>query len=280
MKNEETKQSRKISTSTEPGIPTLPANSASEGVRPACLASNSSMELPPRNPKALAGISTETVAKIAALLDHSPADPGQRIIMAYELLDAAESARNSLLQSGSYTHGIDEFNWVRNHFRSTRDLEREVQVEPAFFWGFGGDARLDLEKVLASFFGGKTRKIKPAERQSRFNRLVDFLQHVSFTPEIATFFFGRVQLATSIQWEKHGIERNAAEDLVKKWEREGIPGKSYPSLKQHFPVWWESQLAQINSKNRKGKIKKPLKKTDGRKGARTPTFFEALKNAP
>jgi len=238
---------------------------------------DSALDFPPRNPRALAKIPSQIVAKVAALLHNPESNTGDSIMKAYELLDAAESARNSLVESGSYAHGIREFNWARNHFRATRNLEREILTAPAFFWGTRGDPRLDLDQVLNSLFGGKKRKLKPSERQSRIDRLVDFLQYTSSTPGIAVNFFGRARQADFLRWERWGVERQLAEKLVEDWSREGIPGKSFPTLKHHFPGWWENQISQKNSKNRKGKTRKPLKSTDGRRGARTPTFFEALK---
>lgn len=219
----------------------------------------------------------ELVATIAAQVNSTATEPGERVRIAYDLLDAAESGRIGLLKDGSYWDGVQSYYWARARYKAERDLQAEIEMAPAFFTDENLESRMDFDRVMPILFGGKERKIKAAEKRARVERLVTFLHETSKTEGIAEKFFGRVGKAKTLKRVLHGVERSEAENLVAQWMEFGIPANSYPTLKHNFPWWWQSRVAEKNSRNRQGKTQKPLKSTDGRRGARTPTFFEALK---
>ncbi len=133
---------------------------------------------------------------------------------------------------------------------------------------------MDFERVVQAMFGGKSRKIKPSERQARIDRLVSFVCEGSSSPGIAEKLFGRRSVENSTNWIRHGAERDKATELIDRWVRDGIPEPAYVILKHHFSQWWEYKVATQNSKNRKGK--RAVKGSDGRRGARPPDVFEKL----
>ncbi len=229
---------------------------------------------PPQNPGALKKIPAHIVAGIAAQLCTAQDDPCLRILKAYDLLDVAESARSSLLTCGSYSHGVEEFRWMRSNFKTSKQLEEEIQTAPAFFWGMKGEPRLQFEPVLHSLFGGKKRKIKTEERESRIERVVTFLQEASSMPDIAKKLFGRIREVDSYKWMVHGADRAKAQNLVDQWIREGMPNEAYMIFKHNFAQWWENKVATQNSRNRKGKRAESALSCDGPKGPRIPSVFD------
>jgi hypothetical protein len=238
------------------------------------------IDAPPVNGIALSKIPTRIVAGIAAQLNCPDADAVARILQAYKLLDAAESARNGLIKSGSYIQGMNDFQWARLYSKNSKEMEREIATAPGSFQGEKGETRLQFDPVLNFLLGGATRKIKETQRQSLIDRLVTFVQEVSTAPAVAVNLFGNSLEAESLELIGYKPDKARAQKLVDEWIRDGIPGDCYTTLKYLYPQWWKFKVAEQNSNNRKGKGRKPLKKTDGRRGARIPTFFEALKKTP
>jgi hypothetical protein len=235
---------------------------------------------PPINGIALSKIPTRIVAGIAAQLNCPDADAVARVLQAYKLLDAAESARNGLIKSGSYITGLNDFQWDRLCFKYNKEIEREIATAPGSFKGEKGETRFQFDPVLNFLLGGATRKIKETQRHTLINRLVTFVQEASTAPTVAGNLFGNSLEAESLELMGYKSDKARAQKLVDEWIRYGIPGVCYTTLKYLYPQWWKFKVAEQNSNNRKGKGRKPLKKTDGRRGARVSTFFEALKKTP
>jgi hypothetical protein len=229
-----------------------------------------------QNPKELAEIPIHVVAGIAAQIQ--PADgPAERIQQAYDLLDAAESARQSLNVHGSTNEGLEQFRFYRLKEERLPVIIAEYKSDPLYQEKDGRAAAVPFEKGLSIVFG---KSIKKADREKRLEVYLTEKEEglkcmfSSLPPELNPF--GSILRRT-----------NAGEKFLE-WKTEGIPWMEYQTLKKYLPEWWKTRLSRLQSAKRKGKTKdenkgkqgRVVRRNDKRKGSRAGSFLKALKKNP
>ena len=221
-----------------------------------------------QNPKALAEIPIHIVAEIGAKLQTADSDPVASIRMAYALLDAAEAARQSLQASGCVNPGLGHFDDERKiQFDLPRRLA-EQKSDPLYQEKDGKPAPVSFEKALSSIFG---KSIKKTEREKRIK-----------------VYLEEIDASVKSKYPRLNIPQNLPPSQeLQRWKTEGISWFSYQLLKIGVPKWWKKRISRTQASKRKGKTKgeaepkgkqgRVIRKNDKRKGARTGSFFKALK---
>jgi hypothetical protein len=208
-----------------------------------------------QNPKELAEIPIHVVAGIAAQIQ--PADgPAERIQQAYDLLDAAESARQSLKVHGSTNEGLEQFRFYRLKEERLPVIIAEYKSDPLYQEKDGRAAAVPFEKALSIVFG---KSIKKTDREKRLELYLTEKEEglkcmfSSLPPELNPF--GSI------------LRRPNAGEKFLEWKTEGIPWVEYQTLKKYLPEWWTGRLSRLQSAKRKGKTKDETKdETKGQQG--------------
>lgn len=235
-------------------------------------------------PQALAQIPIHVVAGIAAQLQSPEAEPTERIRLAYSLLDAAEAARISLVETGSFESGLRMVRFERVKQQRMGEMAKERRADPLVKVGTNGEELpVDFKKATLGLF---SKSIKPKTRETK---LVEYLANLTNTEDTLRAIFEWAGNPTTREGQKKAIEdwnktpffpkpgKDAAEKLLIEWKKNGIPAKDYASLKFNFPRWYE--VKKRNDKSAAGKAKqgRVVRKNDKRKGARPKNNFRRLK---
>jgi hypothetical protein len=203
------------------------------------------------NPEALAEIPIHIVAGIAAQIQ-SAEGPTERIRQAYDLLDAAESARGSLILHSSTHEGLEEF-WIYRYKEERRPvLLAEMKADPLYREEAGKALPVPFDEALAAICG---KSIKKNERARRFE--------LYFTEREE----GLEKFTKQLPFFAPFLASPPPCELIARLKSDGIPFGDYKFMKGGFPEWWKRHLSRLQSAKRKGKTKDETKdETKGQQG--------------
>jgi hypothetical protein len=167
----------------------------------------------------LAGIPANTVAAIAASL---PADwdPLQAITRAYELLELATVAQNSLAAGNALEHSLEDCQNLigsRKRLSNWKKLVREKipLIRPTIDGGPFAESSYGYEDVLRNLVSTVDNQL------DRENRFAEWLAY------------------------RRGIDIKEANRQLIHWRTAGtIPGEVYIEARENWIPWWEAKLSE------------------------------------
>jgi len=211
---------------------------------------------PAQNETFLATISAQVVAEIAARLPDGNLSPVERVRLAFDLLDAAESGMKEVREIGSYHSGLNMHLGYQESFDNGTHDTIYYDADDPFFEG--GSANFD--GAMDVFFGRGIR------RKDRADRFTGFVAHWYNSPEEERAMDEAKQRGEELELKCD------AKAVVSKWKKEGMPINFFFFAYKMFPLWWENQVTKKRASAGKssGNARKRLVRTrnDKRKGAR------------
>jgi hypothetical protein len=211
---------------------------------------------PAQNEKFLTTISSQVVAEIAARIPGGNLSPVERVRLAFDLLDAAESGMKEVREVGSYHCGLDmHLRYQEDFDNGTHDTIYYDPDDPFFAGGV-----VNFDRCMSHLFGRAVRKADRAERYTGF---------------VAKWYTSPEDQQKIDEAEARGEELKIqcdARAVVAKWQKDGIPIPFFFLSHEMFPYWWRNQVrkkkilaGEASARARQGRVKK---KGDKRKGAR------------
>jgi hypothetical protein len=216
---------------------------------------------PAQNETFLAGISSQVVAEIAARLPDANLSPVERVRLAFDLLDAAESGMKEVKEIGSYHSGLGM------HLRYQEDFDNgthnTIYYDPNNPFFEGGVVK--FENAMKELFG---RRIRKKDRATRFT---GFVAHWYVTPEDQEAMEEAERRGETLELKCD------APAVVERWQKEGMPIDFFFLSFKLFPFWWENQVLKKRSAAGKAsgaaKVGRVRRRMDKRKGARLEKVF-------
>jgi len=211
---------------------------------------------PAQNETFLATISAQVVAEIAARLPDGNLSPVERVRLAFDLLDAAESGMKEVREIGSYHSGLDMHLGYQERFDNGTHNTIYYDPDDPFFAG----GVVNFDRCMSHLFGRAVRKADRAERYAGF---------------VAKWYTSPEDQQKIDEAAARGEELEIqcdAKAVVAKWQKDGIPIPFFFLSHEMFPNWWSYQLqkkkklaGKASAQSRQGRVKK---KADKRRGAR------------
>ena len=212
------------------------------------------------NVEVLATTPAHIVAGIAAQFEAPQATAVERVRMAFDLLDAAESGVNGLKKFGCYHIGLEYHMDSQSNF-----AEEQAEVDVLNNSPLIKDKLVEFEEAMSALF---SRGIKKKDRPSKFALFVE--QHY-LSPEAD---ISRMEAMNRGDYESVilGKHRTDPVAVIAKWEKEGVPASFFVFAQRECPEWWKeykiyqkSRAGRTPPKAKQGRV---VKRHDKRKGAR------------
>lgn len=218
------------------------------------------LQSPAQNPKTLAATPSHIIAGIAAQIQTPVLKPVERVRLAFELLDAAESGIQGLKKLGCHHTGLNE------HLDAQIDFaDEKAEADTLLHSPIIKNDVVDFDTAMSLLF---SRGVAKKDRPERFARFVT-IYYLSPEAELAKEeAVNRGDLMSVILGE-HKTDSDA---VLKKWMKEGVPADFFILAQKEFPDWWRAYVR--DQRSRAGKMpKKPKqgrvrRKKDKRIGAR------------
>ena len=231
---------------------------------------DNSIRHPVLNVEVLANTPAHIVAGIAAQFQAPQVTAVERVRMAFDLLDAAESGVKGLKKIGCYHIGLEDHVDAQTIF-----AEEQAEVDILNNSPLIKDNLVEFEVAMSALF---SRGIKKKDRPSRFAL---FLEEHYLSPDAD---ISRMEAMNRGDHESVilGKYRTDPVAVIAKWEKEGVPASFFVFAQREFPEWWKdyklyqkSRAGRTPPKAKQGRV---VKRHDKRKGARGEKKQKKIKN--
>lgn len=238
-----------------------PAENTKNGTAPTV--NNSLHQYPAQNVKALEDTPAHIIAGIAAQLQINDMPLAERVRMAFELLDTAESGIKGLKKLGCHHTGINEHISAQAEFEDEK-AEQETLINSPYIQ----NDRVAFEKAMSFLF---SRGVEKKDRPAKFALYVAECYLPSEEDHALITDFSKEGISERIFAAING-EKKDPSPTIEKWKQEGIPADFFIKARKEFPDWWKAYVSHQRSvagkQSKKGKQGKVRSNKDKRQGAR------------